>query len=120
MRQSLTATLVAATIVLLGCSGCGQESQSGVQLVTTNDADGDMSMQAALEGTLTVTDGCLTINSTIVPIFPQSASWDGAVLTWQAKAYKVGDQIMLGGGEVEAASEIPESCSTLQGFLVSQ
>ncbi|MBO0982070.1 dihydrolipoamide dehydrogenase [Microbacterium sp. SD291] len=87
--------------------------------------DPDHGMDALFEGTLRVTDGCVTVEpadgDAVTPVFPESdASWDDGTLTWKGDEYRDGDRIALGGGLGEADDAyIPDGCREYATFLVS-
>ena len=71
-----------------------------------------MRMAAVFHGTLAVVDGYLVLayfsdDPPVIPLFPYgSATWDDAsgTLTYEGVPYRVGDEIMLGGGAVDRDS----------------
>lgn len=79
-----------------------------------------MSMQARLTGKLTETDGCVTINDLVVPVFPSTTEWDGTSLKWDGDEYRIGETIELGGGEPAVRPEMPSECAAFQSFIVAQ
>lgn len=123
--------LSAVTVALL-IAGCGQgagASESGDlespdSPVARYDWNGGAAMQALLEGTLEIRDGCLVVKPSwddvppgtfVVPAFPRRyASWDGTreVLTFNGVEYRMGDAIAAGGGWVAPTEDtvIPPAC----------
>ena len=119
-----------ATIALL--AGCGRGAEGGQSgsldspdsPVARYDWDGGAAMQALLEGTLEMRDGCLVVRPSwddvaadtyVLPAFPRTyTSWDGArdVLTYNGEDYRMGDQIAAGGGWVTPTegTVIPPTC----------
>jgi hypothetical protein len=88
-------------------------------MATTGSGPAGAGNEALLGGELTITDGCLTINTSSVPVFPNTASWDGTTLNWEGAAYVLGDNITLSGGEADVTGDLPAGCKSLQAFYVS-
>lgn len=82
-------------------------------------------MQASLEGTLTVLDGCVVVlvppsGDPVVPVFPEPTTWDHATEAVHVggHALPIGTTVSLGGGFVEGPYQLPEGCP-LVTFQVS-
>ena len=132
-ERSLFVMLLAfVSLLIAGCSSTGSEMmpgqdqvpQSGPLAMYPKPTDG---MDALLEGTLTVTDDCVTIahsdGTRSVPVFPAGdASWNEGVLSWRGGEFGEGDPISVGGGLFAApltASYIPAGCQSFDAFAVS-
>ena len=115
------AVLISIPLALTGCSNAagGSAKIISAPVLATYDVRGDdYSMQAALEGELTVAEGCVTINAATLPVFPNTATWDGTTLQWEGEQYEVGDTIKLGGGEPAIELELPATCDAFDAFLI--
>jgi hypothetical protein len=88
-------------------------------IATTGAGPAGAGNEALLKGELTMTDGCVTISTSSVPVFPNTASWDGTTLTWEGVDYVLGDSIALFGGEADVAADLPAGCKSLTAFYVS-
>jgi hypothetical protein len=83
-------------------------------------------MDAALQGTLRLVDGCVVVEGTdgsfTVPIFPSGeASWRDGVLAWDGEEYSDGDTLFAGGGGGPSQQQdayFPSGCAGLPSFLV--
>lgn len=112
---------VASAIGLAGCAAASLPT-SGPLAVYTSPEGG---MDALLEGTLHLRNGCLVITGdpgAWVPYFPAgSASWDGEVLRWNDRGYREGDQISIGGGEGDIGPDgyTPDGCAGIDAWVVS-
>jgi hypothetical protein len=102
------------SVVLAGCAGGTGDLDAPDSPVARYTWDGGAAMDALLEGTLEVRDGCLVVNLAYDPYLPTVAvfprkytSWDAATqtLTYAGIDYAMGDAIWAGGG---GAAEIPE------------
>lgn len=125
MRTSSVPVVVALSAACaIGLAGCTAASlpTSGPLAAYPSPEGG---MDALLEGTLRLQNGCLVITGdpgVWVPYFPAgSASWDGEVLRWNERDYRDGDQISIGGGEVGIGPDAytPEGCTGIDAWLVS-
>lgn len=132
MRKLLSAAAFA--LLLAGCGndpGGLESADSPVARYDWSPRDGGM--QALLEGTLELRDGCLVVNpswddadTVVVAAFPRTyVSWnaDSEVLTFGGVDYGVGDSIWAAGGSVPPPPHavIPASCALGAGddvFLV--
>lgn len=114
--------------VLTGCvapeaGGTGVTEGGPVAYVTPRS---DMGDGALLEGTVTVTDGCLLIvddlDQTWLPIFQRPrTTWDGTTVTYNGTPYRDGSHIRLGGGGVDdagSADYAPDGCEFDYAFYV--
>lgn len=123
--------LAAGALVIL-IAGCGQDAggdesgdlDSADSPVARYDWNGGAAMQALLEGTLEIRDGCLVVvpswenmppDTSVVAAFPRKyTSWDGTrqVLTYSGVDYRMGDAIAAGGGWVQPTDStiIPPTC----------
>jgi hypothetical protein len=116
--------LAIASFVLVGCGSTSGDTVTPdgtviTTMATTGSGPAGAGNEALLKGELTITDGCVTINTSSVPVFPDTGSWDGTTLNWEGAAYVLGDSIALGGGEADVAADLPASCKSLQAFYVS-
>jgi len=128
MRRFLAAC--AFTVLVAGCGNDTFDSVSGGldaanSPVARYDWSNGVAMQALLEGTLDVRDGCLVVTPSwddappdtfVVPVFPRKyASWDAnrEVLTFGGVDYEMGDVIAAGGGwgPQSADMDIPAACT---------
>ncbi len=123
----------AACLALAACSHDPGALEASDSPVARYDWAEDSGMQALLEGTLEIRDGCLVVNpswddadTVVVPIFPRSyASWDADrnVLSYAGRDYALGDSIWAAGGHVSLPDDavVPPSCPTRGGeepFLI--
>lgn len=83
-------------------------------------------MDALLTGTLQMEPECITLDAgdqTWLPIFPSGdIRLNNGALIYQGEEYRSGDELALGGGQVEAApqgSRIPTDCPSQALWLVS-
>jgi hypothetical protein len=124
----------AFAVLIAGCGhdlGGLESSDSPVARYDWSSSDGGM--DALLEGTLEMRDGCLVVNpswddvdTVVIPVFPRTyASWDAdsEVLAYAGRDYGIGDSIWTGGGFVPPppGAVIPASCAVEVGddvFLV--
>ncbi|GCD19425.1 hypothetical protein ACFO3K_00460 [Cellulomonas algicola] len=121
--------LAAAALLALG--GCaGQEGGSGVveggpvAYVTPSSDGGDA---ALLEGTVSVTDVCLTVVDELgqrwLPVFQRPrTTWDGTTLTYDGTSYTDGGHIRLGGGgsgSTDSTDYAPDGCEFDLAFYVA-
>jgi hypothetical protein len=121
MKRFASLAAAALLLALAGWSGStsiGSDTPTTI-LATTGSGPAAAMNEALLSGELTVTDGCVTINDASVPIFPNTAEWDGTVLTWSGTAYRVGDAISLTGGQLDSNKDLPSQCDSLAPFYVS-
>lgn len=103
----------------------GRSDPDGVMgEVALRDPDG-FSMQALAHGVLVREDGCLYVGSgphRLLPVFPRGrVRWDGVVLTFNGREYRLGDEIFLGGGFVRPGPDVtvPPGCDrTVPTLLV--
>lgn len=119
--------ILAASALVMLVAGCAQEPgdiDSADTPVAQYDWSEGAAMQALLEGTLELRDGCLVVIQTasdassdavVVPVFPRKyASWDSArdVLAFNGVDYGMGDSIAAGGGWVDPTEDmdIPGAC----------
>lgn len=81
--------------------------------------DPDAGMDALLEGTVTVLNGCVAViypaatDMVVIPVFPESTvtpAARGAVLHFRGRDYAAGDAISLAGGFAEGAVPVPARC----------
>lgn len=132
MRKLLSAAAFA--LLLAGCGndpGSLESADSPVARYDWSPRDGGM--QALLEGTLELRDGCLVVNpswddadTVVVAAFPRTyISWnaDSEVLSYAGRDYGMGDSMWAGGGFVPPppGAVIPASCALGAGddvFLV--
>lgn len=130
-RHIARVTLCATALLLAASCAAddGPTAETKAHLALTDWSPGDDAMQALLQGTLAVRDGCVVVEAPAgpftVPALPRSlVSWDDArsVLTYAGREYAVGDPISAGGGGVggdagggEAIAEIesPAACADL-------
>ena len=127
MKRELLGTLLVLAIGSLALGGCSTTSGDTIaasgtattMMATTGSGPADAGNEALLKGELTITDGCVTINTAAVPIFPNTASWDGTTLNWEGAAYVLGDTIALSGGQADIVSDLPAECKSLTAFYVS-
>ncbi|NKY39907.1 hypothetical protein [Cellulomonas septica] len=122
--------LALAAAVVLAVSGCaGQEGGTGVveggpvAYVTPSSDGGDA---ALLEGTVSVTDVCLTVVDELgqrwLPVFQRPrTTWDGTTLTYDGTSYTDGGHIRLGGGSgsTDSADYVPDGCEFDLAFSVA-
>ncbi|MCB2413976.1 hypothetical protein LGT39_14085 [Demequina sp. TTPB684] len=122
----------AFVLLLTGCGSEGTDLESPDSPVAHYDWNPqDGGMDALLEGTLELRDGCLVVNPTwddadtaVLAVFPRSfAAWDNAdsVLSYDGRDYEIGDFVWAGGGFVTAPTSavIPASCeSASEVFLI--
>ncbi len=128
MRRLLAACAFA--VLLAGCGNATGEGSATGDLdaadspVARYDWSEGAAMQALLEGTLEMRDGCLVVKPSwdntppdtfVVPVFPRKyASWDAAreVLTFGGVDYQMGDAIAAGGGWVAPTKDtvMPPTC----------
>jgi hypothetical protein len=113
--------LLAACAFTAMLAGCGTAPGN---LDARSDWSDGAAMQALLEGTLELRDGCLVVtpaweseppDTFVVPVFPRKyASWDDAreVLTFGGVEYEMGDEIAAGGGWGPPSDDIdlPAAC----------
>jgi hypothetical protein len=92
---------------------------------------GPMDMQARLQGRLAIKDGCLvflTSGGTVIESIVMRLnefSWDNttATLTYRGKPYKIGDELISGGGSISAdyfplgSKFVPYNCDINGSFL---
>jgi len=124
--------LLAACAFAVFIAGCGTGAVDGESgdldaadsPVARYDWSDGAAMQALLEGTLELRDGCLVVTPSwdnapsdtfVVPVFPRKyTSWDASreVLTFGGVDYEMGDAIAAGGGWGPPTSdtEIPSTC----------
>lgn len=119
----------AGLVVMLVVALCACTSQNGPTPgdIPTLPPDGPVAryapgvptdeMQASLEGTLTMLDGCVVVLMTpsgdpVVPVFPEPTSWDPATEAVQVGEHTlpIGTAVSLGGGYVEGPYGLPEGC----------
>jgi hypothetical protein len=118
---------VTAALLLVALSGCtlfggGGENVDGgavtyrVGMTRSGDA-------AGLSGVLVFENGCVRLESGIIPLFPDDeTSWDGQTLTLRGDSYEVGDTIDVGGGETNrdtTSADVPERCGDGSLFVVA-
>lgn len=127
MKRHFGGVVVAALVLVLasGCSAAAGLPDSGPLAMYPRP---DAGMDALLEGTLRVVDGCVTVESadaaSVVPVFPVGdATWSDDTLTRRGETYRSGDAIALGGGfsagTTMEGAYIPEGCASLELFTVS-
>jgi len=125
--------LLAAGAFAVLITGCGNDTVDGEPggldaaespVARYDWSSSDVGMQALLEGTLELRDGCLVVNPSwdntppdtfVVPVLPRKyTSWDASrkVLTFGGVDYEMGDAIAAGGGWGPPTSdtEIPSTC----------
>lgn len=88
-------------------------------LATYNPSGNDGGDEAAIEGLLTITDGCVSVNDSVALVLPDTADWDGKSIAWNGASYSLGANIQFGGAFFETSNTLPESCSQLETFWVS-
>jgi hypothetical protein len=122
MKRLLAAC--AFTAMLAGCGTAPGSLDAPDSPVARSDWSDGAAMQALLEGTLELRDGCLVVtpaweseppDTFVVPVFPRKyASWDDAreVLTFGGVEYEMGDEIAAGGGWGPPSDDIdlPAAC----------
>jgi hypothetical protein len=128
MKCEPAKSLLVLTIASLALAGCAITSGDTIapdgtvtttMIVTTGSGPAGAGNEALLKGELTITDGCVTINTSSVPVFPNTASWDGTTLNWEGGRYVLGDTIALSGGQADVAGDLPDGCTSLTAFYVS-
>nr|RZI35347.1 hypothetical protein BJQ95_02252 [Cryobacterium sp. SO1] len=127
MKYELVRSLLVLAIASFALAGCAVTSGDTVtpdgtattMIATTGSGPAGAGNEALLKGELTITDGCVTINTSSVPVFPNTASWDGTTLNWEGADYVLGDIIALSGGETDVAGDLPAGCKSLTAFYVS-
>jgi hypothetical protein len=128
MRARIFTAVAGGFLVLAGIAGCaatdgqGETDPVGVVTVPANpDAD---SMAASAEGTLVYIDGCVRLDSGLVPVFSEDAvTWDGTTLTWRDEDYVIGQKISFGGGEAPADRVdelLPDACGDGPAWIVGE
>jgi hypothetical protein len=104
--------LVVLLPVLLGCSISDPLTSAEVALY---DSDGSTN-DAASTGSLSREDGCLYLRSgrsLTLPFFPRGdVRWDGTLLTYGGRSYRLGDEILVGGSESQPrpGASVPAAC----------
>ncbi len=127
-------TPLAVGVLLSACgTDPGSLESSDAPVARYDWAARDGAMDALLEGTLEMRDGCLVVNpswddadAVVVAAFPRDyASWDAdrEVLSYAGRDYGIGDSIWAGGGSVPPPTDavIPTACAVGAGddvFLV--
>jgi hypothetical protein len=97
-------------------AGCSQSNALTAREVATYESQG-FGLDAALQGALVRENGCLYITNNgyrTLPVFPSdSVRWDGEVLRFGSDSYRLGDAVVVGGGEAGPPGrfEIPEACA---------
>lgn len=116
--RSVAVALLGA-VVLTACSSSATTSPSGPAgpaVATYQGKPGSGGFQAMLEGTVSVTNGCVTITdntgATVTPVFPENQVEKAdapSVLVFRGTAYKEGASLKLTGGE-SSGRELPAGC----------
>ena len=114
---------VAIALLLTGCAPDRADRESPDGPVALYDWNDGAAVQALLEGTLEMRDGCLVVkpawdappDAFVVPAFPRKyAVWDATreVLTFGGVDYEMGDAIAAGGGWGPPSDEtdLPSAC----------
>lgn len=120
-RVRATAAVVVGSVVGAALAGCGAATAPlpADAPLATYEWDGGDRMQAGLEGTLTLENGCVYVVSPdghrTLPVFPADrVGWDARTetLTYGGSDYAMGDEIAAGGGWVApgASASLPEQC----------
>lgn len=106
--------LLAAMVTLSGCASTPGADSADVGVITREASGENGSNMALTTGVLVVENGCVRLDTGVVPVFPaEDVSWDGTTLTHLDTAYGVGDTISLGGGEYSESGRadiVPEEC----------
>ncbi|RKN69085.1 hypothetical protein D7252_16870 [Microbacterium sp. CGR2] len=124
----MAVVVASLTLVVASCSAAPDPQPEPEPLAVYSRTG--YGMDALLEGTLRVVDGCVVVGSgespTTIPMFPSDdAAWDAETdeLIWKGERYGDGDPISLGGGSVGTegieGSYLPEACKGDEIFLVS-
>lgn len=120
--------MAAVVLALGGCAaqagGTGVVEGGPVAYVTPRSDGGDA---ALLEGTVSVTDVCLTVVDELgqrwLPVFQRPrTTWDGTTLTYGGTGYTDGSRIRLGGGgsgSTDSADYAPDGCEFDLAFYVA-
>lgn len=123
-RRPLAILAVCLALPLASCAATVELPHSGPLALYPTPNFG---MDARLEGTLMVVDGCVSIEvadgTRYVPVFPASdASWEDNALSFGDARFGPGDAITLGGGlsyDGQGSAYIPDACTGLDAWLVS-
>jgi hypothetical protein len=105
-------SLVVLLSAALGCSSTDPLTSAEVALY---DSDGSTN-DAAFAGSLSREDGCLHLRSggaRTLPLFPRGdVRWDGTLLTYDGRSYRLGDEVLVGGSESQPrpGASVPASC----------
>ena len=117
---------VGCAVLLAGCSNDTGDLDAADSPVARYDWDQHSAMEALLEGTLALVDGCLYIEADssgdgtktrTVPVFGRGlTSWDNATktLTYDGVDYELGAFVSAGGGSATPgdSATIPPMCDT--------
>lgn len=74
------------------------------------------SFLAAIKGRLSVTDGFVSLDGTLIAFREGTATWDGTRLTYQGETYAIGDVLDLGGG----GAPLSMARTALRGFVAPE
>lgn len=130
---------IATTATLSGCATSASEVAETTSPVATSEATptapewggvatyetmpDEGSLLAAGGGILVVENGCVRLDSGVVPVFPaDQVSWDGTTLTWAGEEYSVGDTLRFGGGlanETDEQLDIPAECGGGDAWIIN-
>lgn len=123
-RIAIAVTLAA---MLGACSSSDgtTPNEAGQPIVATHPGKpGSGGFGALLEGTIAVTDGCVTMldstGAAITPVFPESQVEPAGppdVIKFRGKTYRDGDRLVLTGGE-SPGYKLPKGCPS-QAWLVN-
>lgn len=114
MRRLVVVAVACSALALAGCSHDTGDLDAADSPVARYDWSGGAAMEALLEGTLELRDGCLVVNLSYDPYLPTVAAfprkyshWDAATetLTHAGVEYRPGDAVWAGGG---GTSHIPD------------
>jgi hypothetical protein len=116
------ALFITATVTLAGCAGTSSSPPDSV--VVTRDVSSETGSDLALmTGLLVVENGCLRLESGVIPMFDEeTVTWDGTTLHYLNADYVVGDEISLAGGSRNDSDRtgVPAECGDGSVFGVSR
>ena len=133
----MTNRIDAVPIAILACvalSGCASSAETTsppfsssptVAIATVDGTEITGTDTARHDGVLTVVDGCLTLDGDTLLVFVDNqVTWDGETLTWGGDEFRVGDEVVLTGGEGVSpdapAVSIPPGCDGLEQWGVGE
>lgn len=110
--------------LLTACTVTQPTTPEPTGLVTYPLAEDWAGMAGLKVGTLVFVDSCIRFEDGDIPVFPDKpTTWDGTTLTFAGEAYRMGDEISVGGGSpVEGGTvsiPIPKTCGNGIIIIVS-